>query len=255
MIKTKPFSILLLILITFSILPSDISSSPTTLSGSIEEIKSPIIISRDTRTTLYVKVRNFSMESVVFDVEMDIPFNIATNYQRRKSIALEPRASGTVRYSLDIPHTTSLTRYDIKTRFASIDIGVRIEVPAVVMDSIIKRAWDPKFHIYTKTYDDFVRTFCTCPNGFVVMEDYGEYIGVNGHSSNKIKSFEFKTGLSRIFFYFLIFQLNFLSQKCEELKLMLYCYDQLRSKRSRFIILFHTATKSRRNFSWESLHP
>ena len=74
------------------------------------------------------------------------------------------------------------------TSFAPIDIGVRVEVPAVVMDSIIEFSWDPKFHIYTKTYDDFVRTFCTCPNGFVVMEDYGEYIGVNGHSSTSEKS-------------------------------------------------------------------
>jgi len=79
-------------------------------------------------------------------------------------------------------------KFDIKTRFAPIDIGVRVEVPAVVMENVIEKAWDPKFHIYSKTYDDFVRTFCTCPNGFVVMEDYGDHIGVNGHSSNKEKS-------------------------------------------------------------------
>jgi len=76
----------------------------------------------------------------------------------------------------------------VKTKFAAIDIGVRVEVPAVIMEEIIQFAWDPKFHIYTKTYDDFVRTFCTCPHGFVVMEDYGDYIGVNGHSSNSEKS-------------------------------------------------------------------
>lgn len=79
-------------------------------------------------------------------------------------------------------------RLGIKTRFAPIDIGVRVEVPAVVMENIIEYAWDPKFHINTKKYDDFVRTFCTCPNGFVVTEDYGEYICVNGHSSNSEKS-------------------------------------------------------------------
>jgi len=84
--------------------------------------------------------------------------------------------------------STEAKRLGIKTRFAPIDIGIRVEVPAVVMDSIIEYAWDPKFHIYTKTYDDFVRTFCTCPNGFVVMEDYGEYISVNGYSSNNVKS-------------------------------------------------------------------
>ena len=79
-------------------------------------------------------------------------------------------------------------RLGILTRFAPIDIGIRVEVPAVVMEGIIEYAWDPKFHIYTKTFDDFVRTFCTCPNGFVVMEDYGEYIGVNGHSNSHTKS-------------------------------------------------------------------
>jgi len=79
-------------------------------------------------------------------------------------------------------------RLGINTRFAPIDIGVRVEVPAVVMENIIQYAWDPKFHIYTKKYDDFVRTFCTCPYGFVAMEDYGDYIGVNGHSSNDKKS-------------------------------------------------------------------
>jgi hypothetical protein len=31
-------------------------------------------------------------------------------------------------------------------------------------------------------------------------------------------------------------------------------YDRVRSKRSRFITLFHAATKSCRNFSWESSH-
>jgi len=79
-------------------------------------------------------------------------------------------------------------RLGIVTRFAPIDVGIRVEVPAVVMEGVIEYAWDPKFHIYTKTYDDFVRTFCTCPNGFVVMEDYGEYIGVNGHSNSRTKS-------------------------------------------------------------------
>ena len=79
-------------------------------------------------------------------------------------------------------------KFKIKKRFAPIDIGVRVEVPAVIMDSIIQKAWDPKFHINSKTYDDFLRTFCTCPNGFVVMEDYGDHIGVNGHSSNTDKS-------------------------------------------------------------------
>ena len=79
-------------------------------------------------------------------------------------------------------------KFGIKTRYAPIDIGVRVEVPSVIMEDIVEKAWDPKFHMYTPTYDDFVRTFCTCPNGFVVMEDYGDYVSVNGHSSMHEKS-------------------------------------------------------------------
>ena len=79
-------------------------------------------------------------------------------------------------------------KLEIKTRYAPVDIGVRVEVPSVVMEDVVEKAWDPKFHIYSNTYDDFIRTFCTCPNGFVVMEDYGKYISVNGHSLINEKS-------------------------------------------------------------------
>jgi len=73
-------------------------------------------------------------------------------------------------------------RLKIPTKHEPIDIGVRVEVPAVVMEPIIKVNRDPKFHIYTKTYDDFVRTFCVNHRGFVVQELYDNFVGVNGHS-------------------------------------------------------------------------
>ncbi|MDY6986359.1 MAG: NAD(P)/FAD-dependent oxidoreductase [Candidatus Thermoplasmatota archaeon] len=72
-------------------------------------------------------------------------------------------------------------KHGIKAEHAPIDVGVRIEVPAIVMEPITAINRDPKFHIMTKSYDDFVRTFCTNAKGFVVKEDYGEFIGVNGH--------------------------------------------------------------------------
>ncbi|RJS90477.1 FAD-dependent oxidoreductase [Candidatus Bathyarchaeota archaeon] len=76
-------------------------------------------------------------------------------------------------------------RLRIKMRFNPIDIGVRVEVPNEVMNEVIYeyKCWDPKFHIRTPSYDDFVRTFCVCPSGFVVKEEYEDNIfGVNGHS-------------------------------------------------------------------------
>ncbi|MEM2711541.1 MAG: FAD-dependent oxidoreductase, partial [Candidatus Jordarchaeales archaeon] len=61
-------------------------------------------------------------------------------------------------------------------------IGVRVEVPATIMEPICNVQRDPKFHIYTHTFDDFVRTFCVNHHGYVVMEVYDDHIGVNGHS-------------------------------------------------------------------------
>jgi uncharacterized protein len=70
----------------------------------------------------------------------------------------------------------------IPVKHNPVDVGVRVELPQIVMDEVTKINWDPKFRIITKTYDDFVRTFCVCNKGFVVEEVYDEFIGVNGHS-------------------------------------------------------------------------
>ncbi len=70
-----------------------------------------------------------------------------------------------------------------------LDIGIRIEVPAYITEPITKIVRDPKIVIYTRVYDDKVRTFCTNPHGFVVEERYDDgTIGVNGESYATIKS-------------------------------------------------------------------
>ena len=69
-------------------------------------------------------------------------------------------------------------------RYNPVDIGVRVEVPAIVMEEVIRVCYDPKFYVRTPTYDDRVRTFCVSPQGFVVKEVYEEEgtVGVNGHA-------------------------------------------------------------------------
>jgi len=79
-------------------------------------------------------------------------------------------------------------KYGLKSEFGPIDVGVRVEVPAVIMEPVCKINRDPKFHIRTKKYDDFTRTFCTNHHGYVVKETYDGFIGVNGHSMTKQKS-------------------------------------------------------------------
>ncbi len=63
-----------------------------------------------------------------------------------------------------------------------VDLGVRVELPAVVMKDLTDKAYETKFIYYSKTFDDRVRTFCMNPYGEVVRENLGDIITVNGHS-------------------------------------------------------------------------
>jgi uncharacterized FAD-dependent dehydrogenase len=79
-------------------------------------------------------------------------------------------------------------KHNIEAKFAPIDLGVRVEVLSIIMESVIKINRDPKFYIRTSHYDDLMRTFCTNYNGYVVRENYNGFIGVNGHSLREKKS-------------------------------------------------------------------
>ncbi|MBN1261208.1 MAG: NAD(P)/FAD-dependent oxidoreductase [Anaerolineae bacterium] len=63
-----------------------------------------------------------------------------------------------------------------------VDLGVRVELPAVVMEPITKLVYESKFIYYSRAFDDQVRTFCMCPYGEVSTEFAGDVITVNGHS-------------------------------------------------------------------------
>lgn len=72
--------------------------------------------------------------------------------------------------------------------FGPLDVGVRVEFPAEIYAPIESIMYDAKFRVRTPTYDDMVRTFCTNPRGFVVAEDHGEFVLVNGHAENEHKT-------------------------------------------------------------------
>lgn len=81
-----------------------------------------------------------------------------------------------------------IEKHGIEARYGGIDIGVRVEVPAIVMEPVTRINRDPKFHIQSHRYDDFVRTFCTNRRGFVVKEEYEDFIATNGHSMTNLES-------------------------------------------------------------------
>lgn len=63
-----------------------------------------------------------------------------------------------------------------------VDIGVRVEAPASVLEPLTKIVYEPKLIFYTKKFDDKVRTFCFNPYGVVVKEHLNRLWTVNGHS-------------------------------------------------------------------------
>lgn len=93
-----------------------------------------------------------------------------------------PGRSGTVWLS------EQAQKLGLNVSHGAIDVGVRVEVPSIVMEPVIKVSRDPKFHIRSRAFDDFVRTFCTNHQGFVVEERYEDYAGVNGHALKSEKS-------------------------------------------------------------------
>ncbi|MEA2056571.1 MAG: FAD-dependent oxidoreductase [Patescibacteria group bacterium] len=67
--------------------------------------------------------------------------------------------------------------------YQKVEIGVRVEFPAGIMDEHSQILHENIYSVRTPTYDDIARTFCPCPRGRVAVEKYGEYIAVNGYSN------------------------------------------------------------------------
>lgn len=63
-----------------------------------------------------------------------------------------------------------------------VDIGVRVELPALVFKEITDAVYEAKIKYQTKCHRDIVRTFCMNPYGYVVAENTDGIITVNGHS-------------------------------------------------------------------------
>lgn len=71
---------------------------------------------------------------------------------------------------------------EIPTKSNRVDIGVRVELPAVVFAHLTDELYESKIVYRTEKYGDRVRTFCMNPKGAVVNENTNGIITVNGHS-------------------------------------------------------------------------
>ncbi len=64
----------------------------------------------------------------------------------------------------------------------AVDIGVRVELPATVLEPLTDHLYEAKLLYRSQRFGDEVRTFCMNPRGEVTTESYGELVTVNGHS-------------------------------------------------------------------------
>lgn len=69
-----------------------------------------------------------------------------------------------------------------------VDIGVRVELHASVMEHLTRVTYEPKLIFYSKKFNDKVRTFCVNPYGEVVKEYLKGIWSVNGHSYSDKKT-------------------------------------------------------------------
>jgi len=84
---------------------------------------------------------------------------------------------------------TQLARdLDLSLSINPVDIGVRVELPAHILQPLTDLLYEPKFLYYSAAFDDRIRTFCVCPFGEVVTEWAGDVLTVNGHSYAEYKT-------------------------------------------------------------------
>jgi len=125
--------------------------------------------------------------------KVDIIFNtkVTTILPKENSFELTTDAGDTIvsKYLVAAPgragaewFSNQLNKLNVPMTNNQVDIGVRVELPALTFKDVTDAVYEAKFMYRTKCHDDRVRTFCMNPRGHVVSENVDGLITVNGHS-------------------------------------------------------------------------
>jgi len=76
------------------------------------------------------------------------------------------------------------SKYNLGFTYEKVEIGVRVEFLQAVLKKHADLMYETVFMMRTPTFDDVIRTFCPCPNGYVAAENYEDFVCVNGHSNS-----------------------------------------------------------------------
>lgn len=139
---------------------------PDYIAGMEDYIKSRRVEIRTGEEVLDVIVENGAARGVISN----------KSTYRSKNVILAPGRVGA-------DWVGSLTsKYGIGKTHRGIEVGVRVEVHNDIMHDLCDIIYDPTFFVQTQKYDDQTRTFCTNSGGFVSMENYNDFVCVNGHA-------------------------------------------------------------------------
>ena len=142
---------------------------------------------------LYLAIQNYLADNgveMLFSTECE---NIILEDEECKGVLLrqgngEPRAVygdtvviGTGRRGADWLEKIC-AEHHIAHKPGTVDIGVRVELPAEVFAHLTDELYESKIVYRTKGFEDLVRTFCMNPKGVVVNENTNGIVTVNGHS-------------------------------------------------------------------------
>ncbi len=92
-----------------------------------------------------------------------------------KKIVLTPGRDGSAWLS------ELLTKNGLKMTNNQVDVGIRLETSDVIMQDINTHLYEGKF-VYASSVGPLVRTFCSNPSGYVVIENHSGIMAANGHA-------------------------------------------------------------------------
>jgi len=145
---------------------------PNHIQGLAKEIKSKGIVMHTSEEVKDVIVKNGSVTGVLTNRK---------RYKTRNVILAPGRVGAEWVGSLAMKHGLGLAQ-------RGIEVGVRVEVHNDIMQDLCDIIYDPTFFIQTGKYDDETRTFCTNAGGYVALENYANFVCVNGHAYLNQKS-------------------------------------------------------------------
>lgn len=170
------------------------------IENNVQLVDTPTMhLGTDGSRRLYTKIVDYLLEKgVEFSTDSSIEELVLEGNQIR-GVVVSKKGSLTTLYSDNVVMGVGRSgakkmmelcqNHGIAYATGAIDLGVRVEVPDVVMKDINKNFYEAKMIYYTEKYRDKMRTFCSNPSGFIAVEKHSDdVILANGHAYKDKKS-------------------------------------------------------------------